>query len=131
MNAFSETLAPWLADYFLLSTFLLAAVLFAGWRIGQPAQRLAIARALLKNAPILILDEPTSALDARTESELMVAVEELMEGRTTFIIAHRLSTIRRAPRIVVLDKGRVAEMGTHTELMATCTPLCSSRLRAC
>ncbi len=85
--------------------------------VGQ-RQRLSIARALLKNAPILILDEPTSALDAETEQLLMEALEQLMAGRTTFIIAHRLSTIRRANRIVFLKNGQVAETGTHEELLA-------------
>jgi ATP-binding cassette subfamily B protein/subfamily B ATP-binding cassette protein MsbA len=80
-------------------------------------QRLAIARALLKNAPVLILDEPTSALDAQTETQLLEALERLMDGRTTFIIAHRLSTIRQADRIVVLDEGKVVETGTHQELL--------------
>jgi len=86
--------------------------------VGQ-RQRLSIARALLKNAPILILDEPTSALDAETEQALLDALDPLTRGRTTFIIAHRLSTIRRANRIVVLEAGRIVETGTHTELLAT------------
>jgi ATP-binding cassette subfamily B protein/subfamily B ATP-binding cassette protein MsbA len=86
---------------------------------GGEKQRLAIARALLKDAPILILDEPTSALDAQTEALLMEALERLMEGRTTFIIAHRLSTIQRADRIAVLEGGEVVEMGTHQELLTT------------
>ncbi len=85
---------------------------------GGEKQRLAIARALLKDAPVLILDEPTSALDAYTEALLLEALERLMAGRTTFLIAHRLSTIRQANRIVVLERGRVVERGTHQELLA-------------
>ena len=83
---------------------------------GGQRQRLAIARALLKNAPILILDEATSHLD--TESEMLVqgALQNLMEHRTVIVIAHRLSTVRRADKIVVLDRGRIAETGTHEEL---------------
>jgi ATP-binding cassette subfamily B protein/subfamily B ATP-binding cassette protein MsbA len=85
---------------------------------GGERQRLSIARALLKDAPILILDEPTSALDAETERLLLEALKRLMKGRTTFIIAHRLSTVRDADRILVLDEGRVVETGTHRELLA-------------
>ena len=85
---------------------------------GGQRQRLAIARALLKNAPILILDEATSHLD--TESEVLVqsALQNLMAHRTVIVIAHRLSTIRRADKIVVLDRGRIAETGTHEELVS-------------
>ena len=85
---------------------------------GGEKQRLSIARALLKNAPILILDEPTSALDAETERLLIGALRRLMKGRTTLIIAHRLSTVRGADRIVVLDEGRIVESGAHDELLA-------------
>lgn len=84
---------------------------------GGEAQRLAIARALLKDAPILILDEPTASLDAATETKVMEAIERLAQGRTTIIIAHRLSTIRRSDRIVVLQHGRIAESGTHASLL--------------
>jgi ATP-binding cassette subfamily B protein len=80
-------------------------------------QRITIARALLRNAPILILDEPTSALDVETEALVMAAIERLMEGRTTFIIAHRLSTVRRCDRILVLRDGIIAEQGTLPELL--------------
>ena len=80
-------------------------------------QRVTIARALLRDAPILILDEPTSALDVETEALVMAAIEELMRGRTTFIIAHRLSTIRTCDRIVVLRDGGIAEQGTLSELL--------------
>jgi ATP-binding cassette subfamily B protein/subfamily B ATP-binding cassette protein MsbA len=81
-------------------------------------QRVSIARALLKDAPILILDEPTSALDAETESLLVDALARLRKGRTTFVIAHRLSTIREAEQIVVLDQGWVVEAGSHGELLS-------------
>ena len=79
-------------------------------------QRLAIARALLKDPPILILDEATSALDSESERLIQIALANVMKNRTTFVIAHRLSTVRRADRIFVVDKGRIAEMGTHDEL---------------
>ncbi len=85
---------------------------------GGEKQRLSIARALLKDAPILILDEPTSALDARTESLLLDALNRLMRGRTTFLIAHRLSTTRHADHILVLDHGNIVEQGGHAELLA-------------
>ncbi len=85
--------------------------------MGQ-RQRIAIARAFLKNAPILILDEPSAAMDAQNEAWLLSALDELMRGRTTFIVAHRFSTIRRASKILVLRAGRIAECGRHDELMA-------------
>ena len=84
---------------------------------GGERQRLAIARALLKNPPILILDEATSALDAVTEARIQKALKLLMQGRTTFIIAHRLSTIRDADQVVVLEHGRIAEQGRYAELI--------------
>lgn len=85
---------------------------------GGQKQRLSIARAVLKNAPILILDEATSAVDTETEQLIQEALERLMVGRTTIMIAHRLSTIRKADQIVVLEDGQIAEAGNHTQLMA-------------
>ncbi len=84
---------------------------------GGERQRIAVARAFLKNAPVLILDEPTSSVDSRTELVIIDALDRLMLGRTTFIIAHRLSTIRRADQILVIDDGRIVERGTHAELL--------------
>ncbi|HUH66592.1 MAG TPA: ABC transporter permease, partial [Syntrophales bacterium] len=80
-------------------------------------QRISIARALLKDAPILILDEATSSLDTEAEIEVQDALEKLMQGRTTLIIAHRLSTIRNADRIIVLASGEIVEEGTHESLL--------------
>jgi subfamily B ATP-binding cassette protein MsbA len=85
---------------------------------GGQRQRLAIARALLKDSPILILDEATSSLDAESELLVQDALANLMRNRTAFVIAHRLSTVRRADAIVALEKGRVAEIGRHEELLA-------------
>ncbi len=84
---------------------------------GGQRQRLAIARAILREPAILLLDDPTAAIDAHTEREILLAMEGAMEGRTTFVVAHRLSTLRRAHRVLVLDHGRMAEIGTHDELL--------------
>ena len=85
---------------------------------GGERQRLAIARALLKDPPILILDEATSSLDSESEREVQQALDRLIVGRTTLVIAHRLSTVRNADRIIALEDGRIMEIGTHTELLA-------------
>ena len=84
---------------------------------GGQRQRLAIARAILKDCPLLVLDEATSALDAEAEQLVQDALANLMRNRTTFVIAHRLSTVRRADFIVALENGRVAEIGTHDDLV--------------
>src|SRR5262249_19718284 len=88
------------------------------WRAGGDRQRIALARAILKDAPILILDEAPSALDVETEARIKRALDRLRQGRTTLIIAHRLSTVANADRILVLDGGRIVEFGTFRELVA-------------
>jgi ATP-binding cassette subfamily B protein len=86
---------------------------------GGERQRICVARAFLKDAPILILDEPTSSIDSKTEAVVLDSLDELMEGRTSFIIAHRLSTVRHADQILVMNEGRIVEQGTHEELLRT------------
>jgi subfamily B ATP-binding cassette protein MsbA len=85
---------------------------------GGQRQRIAIARALLKNPQILIFDEATSALDTEAEAQVQEAIDRLMADRTVLVIAHRLSTVKNANRIMVIDRGRITEAGTHVELMA-------------
>ena len=84
---------------------------------GGEKQRISIARAIFKNAPILILDEATSALDSESELEVQKGLDSLMQGRTALVIAHRLSTISKCDRILVMDKGEIVEEGNHNELM--------------
>ena len=85
---------------------------------GGEKQRIAIARAILKNAPILLLDESTASLDADNEAKINQALDRLMKGKTVFVIAHRLNTIQNADQIILLNQGRIEEMGTHAELLA-------------
>ena len=84
---------------------------------GGQKQRISIARAILKNPPIMILDEATSALDTESERLVQSALEKLLEGRTSFVIAHRLSTVQNASRIMVIEQGEIVQSGTHQELI--------------
>ena len=84
---------------------------------GGERQRICVARAFLKDAPILLLDEPTSSIDSRTEGVILDALDDLMVGRTSFMVAHRLSTVRHAHQILVMEHGRIVERGTHEELL--------------
>ena len=85
---------------------------------GGQKQRIALARALVKGSPILLLDEPTSALDTHSEALVQEAIDRSLESKTAIIVAHRLSTIKNADRILVMDKGKIAEQGKHEELLA-------------
>jgi ATP-binding cassette subfamily B protein len=93
---------------------------------GGQRQRIAIARAMLKDAPILLLDEATSALDSESEALIQKALWTLMEGRTTIVIAHRLSTVQKMDRIIVLDEGRIVEMGSHRQLLGNASGIYAS-----
>ncbi|MFD7945469.1 ABC transporter ATP-binding protein, partial [Streptomyces sp. NPDC059744] len=88
-------------------------------RSGAPGPRVALARAILRDAPILLLDEATSALDSESEILVQEALWRLMDGRTALVVAHRLSTVATMDRLVVLDRGRIVEQGTHQELLAS------------
>ena len=85
---------------------------------GGQRQRIAIARAFLRDAPILLMDEATSSLDSESESKVQHAMDKLAKGRTTIVVAHRLSTVRKADKIIVLDKGKIVESGSHETLIA-------------